>query len=337
MGSDISKSLTPPPLTFQDCLCHDGTVDLARYLYYAKRRQECNYTQKHAQILECFNHKRKRHSIDDGSSSKSQNSCRRVKRHKLLVRLKDNSLRELRPEDTHWYLVYVLNPPTSKRQLNLFRNRFRIPYSDFIDLYNEVYNHEIFSRWRCKDAVGDNPSNLKLLILGSLRYLGRSWTFDDIYEAPGISREVNRNFFTAFIEYGSTVMYKKHVIDVARSIDIANHEEIFRMAGMNGCIGSSDATHVIMLKCSSWATHGSKGFKLNLPARTYNLTVTHSKLILCSTTGHPSTWNDKTLVLFDPLLSAVNDGDMYDDFVFFSLFEHDLDGNIVEVKYLVHC
>ena len=127
-------------------------------------------------------------------------------------------------------------------------------------------------------------------------------------------------------------MYKKHVIVVARSIDIANHEEIFRMAGMNGCIGSSDATHVIMLKCSSWATHGSKGFKLNLPARTYNLTVTHSKLILCSTTGHPSTWNDKTLVLFDPLLSAVNDGDMYDDFEF-TLFEHDLDGNIVEVKY----
>ena len=194
-----------------------------------------------------------------------------------------------------------------------------------------MYSHEIFSRWHCKDAVGDNPSNFKLVIHSVLYYLGHFWTFDDIHQATGISREVNRIFF-AFIEYGSTVMYKKHVIDVAKSIDIANHEEIFRMAGMNGCIGSSDATHVIMLKCSSWATHGSKGFKLNLPARTYNLTVTHSKLILCSTTGHPSTWNDKTLVLFDPLLSTVNDGDMYDDFEF-TLFEHDLDGNIVEVKY----
>ena len=139
-------------------------------------------------------------------------------------------------------------------------------------------------------------------------------------------------FFISFINYGSTVMYKKHVIDLAKSINISNHEQIFNMAGMNGCAGSADATHIIMLKCSSWATHAHKGFKLNLPARSYNLTVTHTKQILCSTTGHPSTWNDETLVLFDPLLSGVNDGELFQHFEF-SLFEADLNGNIVKVKY----
>ena len=100
-------------------------------------------------------------------------------------------------------------------------------------------------------------------------------------------------------------MYKKYVIDVANSINISNHEQLFGLAGMNGCIGSGDATHISMLNCPSWAANSHKGFKLNLPARTYNLTVAHTKLILCSTTGHPSTWNDKTLVLYDPLLSGV--------------------------------
>ena len=76
------------------------------------------------------------------------------------------------------------------------------------------------------------------------------------------------------------------------------------MAGiMNVCLSCSDATHFIMLKLSSWATIGQKGFKLNLTVHTNDLTITCTKQILCITAGHPSTWNDKTLVLFDPLIS----------------------------------
>ena len=94
-------------------------------------------------------------------------------------------------------------------------------------------------------------------------------------------------------------MFKRYVIDKAKNIKYPNNEILFNMAGMNGCLGSSDATHVIMLKLSSWASIDHKGFKLNLLARTYNLTVTHSRQILSTTTGHPATWNDETIVLFD--------------------------------------
>ena len=90
----------------------------------------------------------------------------------------------------------------------MFRTRFRVPYSYFVELSNDIYENDIFSRWRNTDATGQPPSNMKLLLLGSLRYLGRSWTFDDISESNGISREVNRKFFICFIEYGSTVMFK---------------------------------------------------------------------------------------------------------------------------------
>ena len=76
--------------------------------------------------------------------------------------------------------------------------------------------------------------------------------------------------------------------------------KLFTQAGFNNCIGSTDATHIPMLKCSVWAHNIHKGVKLTVPCRTYNLTVTHSRQIIGSTTGHPATFNDKTLNMFNP-------------------------------------
>ena len=117
---------------------------------------------------------------------------------------------------TIWYRLYVNNPLLDERMEKLFRVRFRLPHALFLQLADDLSKHELFSRWNNPDCTGSSPSNLKLLLLGSLRYLGRSWTFDDLEEANGISREVNRIFFIAFIEYGSTVMYKRYVIDEAK-------------------------------------------------------------------------------------------------------------------------
>ena len=152
----------------------------------------------------------------------------------------------------------------------------------------------MFIRWRSTDAVGNHPCNFKLMLLGCLRYLGRAWTFDDVCEANGISADTNREFFNVFIEYGSTVMYQKYVLQPTIQQGVTEQEKIFALAGFNGCIGSSDATHIPMLKCPHWAHNNHKGFKLNVPARTYNVTVDHSRRILGSTAGHPGTWNDKT-------------------------------------------
>ena len=64
--------------------------------------------------------------------------------------------------------------------------------------------------------------------------------------------------------------------------------EMFQQAGFNGCIGSTDATHVPMLSCPSWATVSHKRHKLKIPCRSYNITVTHARQILCTTSGHSS-------------------------------------------------
>ena len=92
--------------------------------------------------------------------------------------------------------------------------------------------------------------NVGFLLLGCLRYIGRAWTLDDICEANGISISTNRLFLLSFIEYGSSVLYKKWVIDSTINRNVNEQESIFRMAGFNGCIGSSDGTHIPMLKCS---------------------------------------------------------------------------------------
>ena len=108
--------------------------------------------------------------------------------------------------------------------------------------------------------------------------------------------------------------------------------KLFKLDGLTGCIGSSDATHIGMLNCHSWAAINHKGPKLNIPSRTYNTTVTHTRQILGSPFGHSATWNDKTIVLYDELLKRVKNGTLFEDCEL-TLFEHDGTGKITEVSY----
>ena len=71
---------------------------------------------------------------------------------------------------------------------------------------------------------------------------------------------------------------------------------------------------------------------MNIPSRTYNTTVSHCRQILGTTSGHPSTWNDKTIILYDDLVKGIHEGKIFEDNEF-TLFEYDELGNITEVKY----
>ena len=326
MGQDISTALNPPPLTLTHCIV-DGNINIGRYCIY-KRRQAL-----HDKCVVMRHNKRRSHSEDTLLPDKKRvKTHRSIKRYKVLVRENDGCLREIRPEDTLWYLLYVKHPPLNDRLIRQFRRRFRIPYEAFLNLSADIKNDIGFAQWLRSDAVGDRPMDIKLLLLGCLRYIGRAWTYDDIYEANGISISTNRQFIFCLINYGSTVLYKKWVIDSRISRNLNEQESLFRQGGFNGCIGSSDATHVPMLKCSQWASNNHKGFKLNVPARTYNVTVDHSRRILQSTSGHPGTWNDKTLILFDEYISGVHAGIIHNDFIF-HLYEKDDNDEIIEVAY----
>ena len=167
MGSTISKDFIPPPLTLRDCLNHDGTVNLSCYIYYSRRCDELDSFFDDRFIFGSNIKKRKYDEVDTNSFSTCR-SNRSVKKHKLLVRTSDGGTRELKPEDTIWYMLYTANEPRDDRMKKLFRLRFRLPYFDFLSLSEEISKHELFSRWQSNDATGSSPSNIKLLLLGSL-------------------------------------------------------------------------------------------------------------------------------------------------------------------------
>ena len=177
---------------------------------------------------------------------------------------------------------------------------------ELVDLMKES-DTDHFDRWKGNDAFGRRSSPIELLLLGTLRYLGRGWTFDDIEEATAISEDVHRVFFHRFIAWGSTVLYTKYVRSPATTDEVASHRREFNMAGFDGAIRSTDATHILCFIDYKRANL-HKGFKLCGTARTYNMTVNHRRRILFTTHGHPSRWNDKTLQIFDEFMRGIMEG-----------------------------
>ena len=57
MGSNLSKSITPPPISFQDCLIN-GNVDIARYLYYCRKKDDfwLNKKRKYKEVFKVKKH-----------------------------------------------------------------------------------------------------------------------------------------------------------------------------------------------------------------------------------------------------------------------------------------
>ena len=326
MGQEISKAYTPPPISLRDCLV-DGQIDFAHYRIYSRRQYDDEYEDIHQTRL----NKRKKSSYPPKSNRKK--TKRSVKKHDIEVRDKDGTICSATFRDSTWHTLYVDSPPTSNRRKKAFRKRFRLPYDVYLNMVHDIKSHDLFSRWTHNDCIGVEPSDIRLLLLGTLRYLGRALTFDDLEEYTFISAEVHRQFFIAFLEYGSTILYNKYIIQPASELDVSEFEKVFAMAGFNGCIGSADATHVGLLQCPTWAIINHKGHKLAIPSRNYNATVTHSRQILGTTScGHPGTWNDKTLVLYDGLIRGVHEGELYSDNEF-KLIELNDDNEEVEVTY----
>ena len=144
--------------------------------------------------------------------------------------------------------------PCNQCMRKLFCSRFIIPNISFLELTHDISKHELFQSWSSKDCTGQESGNIKLLILGPLRYLGRGWTFDDIEGSTAISREVNRVFLSVFRTYGSTILFHNHVTLTVHNCDPREFEHLFAITDYSGFLVSLDATHVGMLKCASWET-----------------------------------------------------------------------------------
>jgi hypothetical protein len=112
----------------------------------------------------------------------------------------DGPLCVITPEESGWYRAYVnnflLEEPESF-MAKKFRNRFRLPYPSYKELLHQIVSDSRFERWCGHKWNGKKLLPVQLLLLGSLRYLGRGWTFDDIEEQTVISVSVHRKFLVS--------------------------------------------------------------------------------------------------------------------------------------------
>jgi DDE superfamily endonuclease len=254
----------------------------------------------------------------------------RKKRRKLEQHWTDDTGQKhlITPRSSWWYNIFVRNPNingvNSDSFHKKFRTQFRMPYNSFVELVQELERHPDFSRWHdgTKSAFNVAAAPISLLVLCALRYIGRGWTFDDCSNVTGISQEVVRVFFHAFIEYGSTVLYQKYVVAPTNSRECRQHSYEYERAGLPGAIGSTDATHIVVERVCERFRQSHIGYKMSHTARTYNITVNHRRQILATTDGHPARWNDKSLIKYDHFATGIKDGILLVDNVF-ELYEYD--------------
>ena len=319
-----------------DCLTSpdgvSGFFDVEAFLELSKRKRRERRARaiQHLALDYILEEEEARVAGNNNKPPRAKRSCQKLVNVSMFD--KDGNVVPLDPKYSTWYITYCSHPRLSCKHFHtLFRRRFRLPYKEYLQLVQEARESGIFAIWDTgrKSAVGTLSSPLELMVLGALRYLGRGWTFDDLQEATGIDSDTHRQFFHLFLVFGSTILFDKHV-------RIPSKEEAFSRefheAGLPGCVGSMDASHVLLERVPQSLRQMHLGFKDSHTARTYNIVVNHRRRILSSTRGHPARWNDKTLVLFDKFATAIRNGTALDDLEFV-LLERNTDGQVVECKY----
>ena len=233
-----------------------------------------------------------------------------------------------------WYKLYVENylllEDPHLRQC--FRQRFRLPYDSFPKLADKVSVDPLFERWCGCPSNNKKESPFKLLLLGSLWYLGFRWTFDGIEEFTAVSRDVHRCFLHKFIEFGSILLYNQFVVAPVCVNEAHVNMIEYAKAGFPGGVGSSDCTHIQTDRCEWNLKNNHLEAKSSQTTRTFNLMCNHCRMILHSTRGGPGRLNDMTMVRMDKFISGINDGKVLDDLLF-ELFAFDDEINVTTQKY----
>ncbi len=163
-----------------------------------RKRCQLDFQQIFEETLKLAKEEREELEKQDGQATEKVH--KRRSKNGYLHRNSDGVVVPMTWADSSWYIYYVhpdnLEQNSKKKSFSKkFRLRFRMPFESYLDFVKEAKDNELFKRWTGFDACGKKSSPIELLILGSLRYLGRGWAFDDIEEATSISEEVHRTFF----------------------------------------------------------------------------------------------------------------------------------------------
>jgi hypothetical protein len=109
----------------------------------------------------------------------------------------------------------------------LFRKRFRLPFSEFYNIYETARDEEWFGV--PKESKRIVPLSMKMM--GTFRLMGRNLVYDDITEISTIKEEVMRVFFGDFVDVFSKRYYQQWMQQPETAADILANESVYRANG----------------------------------------------------------------------------------------------------------
>ena len=137
-------------------------------------------------------------------------------------------------KETDWWALFRrledgLGDPGNDlcRDGKVFRRRFRLPFSEFHSIYDQVNEEE----WYGQEKHSKRIPPLFMKIMGVFRLLGRNLVYDDITEIAKIKEETMRVFFLDFVRLFSRRFYEEWMRQPQTVEDIQRNEAVYRSNG----------------------------------------------------------------------------------------------------------
>ena len=187
----------------------------------------------------------------------------------------------------------------TSREGKEFRKGFRVPYVEFLSIYEQFMQRETMT-----DAVGCSSVDCGLLVLGSLRFLTWAAPFKQLEELTEVSEFTHRRFFLdEFLPWGCRLA--RQIIFLPR--DDAEYdavESVYREKGLPGCVGSVDCVHVDWDRCPA-GFRGECVGKSGTPTLAFEVVAAHDGRIQSVSAYNPGAQNDKTIAQNDEAIAKV--------------------------------
>ena len=233
------------------------------------------------------------------------------------TRPKGGNLRR-HPAGSTWGLLLaggVLSALPESAAGKLFRKRFRVTPREFKVLLAEVRDKGWWRR-RQSSASGTPSSPVELLLLGTLKMLGRACTFDDLEELSAISAEQHRQFFLKYTQEAANEFdYECAPYVAGDPATLRAIETVYAHAGFPGCVGAGDGVHIAYNN----ASHAEKGRyvgKEGYPTIAYHVICDHHRRILACSRGYPGSFNDINIANLDNALVNIHSDPKFTEFPF---------------------
>ena len=322
MGNGISLSRPQTTLSFHNCLVN-GEIYLHRcWIHKCLLGSNTNASYVFDSIIE-----KERIRNNDESSRSEDRLSRSVQKHKLLYRDDNGDVKEFKTSHILWYFLYVIQESKNVYQRNFLSTRIRMPHTSFLDL-------KIFLSMRYLNDGYQVMFLIKNQVRSKYVYCGHFVIWEEDEPLMTFKRILvfHESTIANFLMYVYSMEAPYYIISVLPhlywTLIYRNSKNFLPLLDIMIVLGFSERSPFYMLLYASWALINYLGSKLNIPSRTYNITVTYCRKIFGATCGNPATWDDKSIILYNDLVRGVHAGKLFNDHEF-TLLEYDVSGNII--------